>query len=120
MLDLATKARVLRAAAVCRQHGITQGQIAKAVGANQSQISRILAGRSQRGSRLLEEVCLYVERFEGGVTADAVRGNDELLEAIRATWDGTAAHARALSTVIRSLAVLGSSHTTRSGQPESD
>jgi transcriptional regulator with XRE-family HTH domain len=96
----------MRAGEICRQRGITQAQVAKAVGASQSQVSRILSGSGQRPSRLLEEVCLFVERFVGGVTADAVRENEELVGAIRDTWDGTAAHAIALSTVIRSLVVL--------------
>lgn len=106
MLDAATVARALRAAEICREHGITQAQIAEAVGASQSQVSRILSGHGLRQSRLLEEVCLYIERFSGGVTADAVRGNAELVEAIQAAWDGSASHARALSTVIRSLSLL--------------
>lgn len=96
----------MRAGEICRQRGITQAQVAAGVGASQSQVSRILGGRGQRPSRLLEEVCLYVERFAGGVTADAVRENAELVDAIRSTWDGSAAHANALSTVIRSLVVL--------------
>jgi predicted transcriptional regulator len=91
---------------ICREHGITQAQIAEAVGASQSQVSRILSGHGVRQSRLFEEVCLYVERFSGGVTADAVRGNAELVEAIQTAWDGSASHARALSTVIRSLSLL--------------
>lgn len=106
MKDPALQARVARAADVCRLHGITQAQVADAVGASQSQVSRILGGRGLRQSRLLEEVCLYVERFAGGVTIEAVHDNAELVHAIRATWDGSAAHAKALSTVIRSLAVL--------------
>lgn len=96
----------MRAGEICRQRGITQAQIATAVGASQPQVSRILGGRGQRPSRLLEEVCLYIERFAGGVTADAVRENEELVDAIRSTWDGSSAHAKALSTVIRSLVVL--------------
>jgi transcriptional regulator with XRE-family HTH domain len=106
MSDASMHARVIRAKEVCRERGITQAQIAQAVGASQSQVSRILAGRGTRHSRLLEEVCLYVERFSVGVTADAVRDNTELVAAIQEAWDGSAAHARALSTVIRSLAVL--------------
>ncbi|WP_374514457.1 hypothetical protein [Niveibacterium sp.] len=94
--------------------GITQSEIAVAVGASQGQVSRILSGKHRRTSRLLEEVCLYVERRTGGVTADAVRANDELIEAVRATWDGSGTHARALSTVIRSLSVLNPA--TQSGQ----
>lgn len=106
MHNAATVARARRAGEICREHGITQAQIADAVGASQSQVSRIFSGRGLRQSRLMEEVCLYVEQFSVGVTADAVRENAELVEAIQAVWDGSASHARALSTVIRSLAVL--------------
>jgi transcriptional regulator with XRE-family HTH domain len=108
MIDSAIRARVLRAGEICRLHGITQAQIADALQASQSQISRILAARGVRPSRLLDEVCLYAERHEAGVTAEAVRANDELVEAVKCAWDGSAAHARALSTVIRSLSVLKS------------
>jgi hypothetical protein len=44
--------------------------------------------------------------LEGGVTPDAVRGNDHLIEALAEAWDGSAEHAKALATVIRSLALL--------------
>ncbi len=115
MVDSVLKARALRAAQICRSHGITQAEIAEAVGASQSQVSRILQAQGLRASRLFEEVCLYVEKFEGGVTADAVRENKELIGALKATWDGSASHAKALSAVIKSLAVLGSPrHTGRS------
>jgi transcriptional regulator with XRE-family HTH domain len=114
----AHEARALRAADVCRTHGITQSEIAAALGASQSQVSRILAGKGQRGSRLFEEVCLYAERYEQGVTADAVRANDELVEALQAAWDGSAAHARALSTVIRSLTALKPPVRPLSGRKE--
>jgi len=101
-----TNARGLRAAEICRHKGISQSQIAIAVGASQPQVSRILAGRGQRQSRLFEEVCLYVEKLDVGVSTDAVRANEELIEALSAIWDGTAKHARALACVIRSLAAL--------------
>jgi transcriptional regulator with XRE-family HTH domain len=100
--------RVANAVRICRVRGITQAQIAEALDASQSQVSRILAGRSMKSSRLLEEVCLYVERFEDGVTTAAVRANDDLVNALQSAWDGSAEHARALSTVIRSLSVLRS------------
>jgi transcriptional regulator with XRE-family HTH domain len=106
MLETASLARLLNAREACRQRGISQAQIASAVGASQSQVSRILNGLGLRRSRLLEDVCLYVERFEVGVTADAVRGNEELVDALRSAWDGSAGHAKALSTVIRSLSAL--------------
>lgn len=100
------QARALRAARICKQRGISQSQIAAAIGASQAQVSRALSGSGLRHSRVFEEVCLFVERYEVGVTADAVRENDELVEAVRAAWDGSSAHARALAAVIRSLAAL--------------
>ena len=98
--------RALRAAATFKSQGITQSEIASRLGASQSQISRILAGQSVSRSKLALEVCLYAETLEAGVSLKAVMHNDELLEAVRQTWDGSAAHAKALATVIRSLAVL--------------
>lgn len=110
------QARLLRAAELCRHRNISQAQIANAVGASQSQVSRILGGRGQRQSRLTEEVCLYLERAAGGgVTAEAVRQNNQLIESLRETWDGSSAHAHALSAVIRSLAALGASRHASSG-----
>lgn len=120
MNEIATIARALRAGEICNEHGITQAQIAAAVGASQSQVSRILSGQGLRQSRLMEEVCLYVERFSVGVTADAVRENAELVEAVQAAWDGSGSHARALSTVIRSLAVLRSKPETDEEGPTKD
>ena len=100
------KARVLRAAEIYRKHGVTQDEIADVVGASQPQVSRVLRGVGLRATKLFEEICLYAERFEGGVTSDAVRSNKDLVEALRTTWDGSAQHARALAVVIRSLAAL--------------
>jgi len=108
------QARALRAAQICREQGITQAEIAAAIGASQSQVSRILQGRGFRNSRLLEEVCLYIERQKGGVTSDTVLENDELIEALAAVWDGSATHAKALSMVIRSLSALGKPKEFRS------
>ena len=111
MLNPALEARVLAARELCRQRGITQDQVAEAVGASQSQVSRILSGRGLRQSRLLEEVCLYVEGFGVGVTVELVRSNEDLMGALSSIWDGSATHARALATVIRSLAALNATAT---------
>lgn len=100
------RVRVTRAKEICKLQGLSQQQVAIAVGASQSQVSRILKGQGLRSTRLAEEVCLYAEMFECGVTADAVRRNDELVEALVLAWDGSAIHASALSAVIRSLTVL--------------
>jgi len=106
-------ARVQRAAKICRERGITQSEIAVAVNASQSQVSRILQGKWHRNSRLCEEVCLYVERFSVGVTADMVRSNHVLVNALATTWDGSASHAKALSTIITALSVLGNPEITK-------
>jgi transcriptional regulator with XRE-family HTH domain len=105
------KARTERARHVCKTRGITQSQIAGDLGASQSQVSRILKGQGLKATRLAEEVCLYVEKQAGGVTADSVRSNEDLVSALAMTWDGSATHARALSAVIRSLSALGPLHT---------
>ena len=101
------RTRIARASEVFRKLGILQDEVGEVVGASQAQVSRVLAGKVQRWTRLSEEICLYAERIEGGgVSKDAVCANDELIEALRATWDGTAAHAKSLASVIRSLALL--------------
>jgi transcriptional regulator with XRE-family HTH domain len=103
------KARAARANQICLAHGLTQADIAAHVGASQSQVCRVLKGRCQRPSRLFEEVCLFVERHEAGVTPEEVRKNQDLVDALASTWDGSATHAKALAAVIRSLAILGTS-----------
>jgi len=55
---------------------------------------------------MFEEICLFAERLEGGVSRELVIANDELLSALADTWDGTAEHSKSLATVIRSLAAL--------------
>ncbi len=88
-----------------RLAGLTQEQIAKAVSASQSQVSRVLAGKSIR-SRLHDEICIYVNNALRGVSPEAVCENRELIEALADVWDGTAHHGAALATVIRSLGEL--------------
>lgn len=106
MIAMVTKSRVLRAATIFRERGISQMEVAEIVGASQPQISRILKGTGIRATKLVEEICLYAERLEGGVTADAVCSSQELISALAETWDGSARHAKALAVVIRSLRML--------------
>lgn len=89
-----------------RAANITQQQIAEAIGASQSQVSRILSGSSRRHSKLFAEVCIYVENAARGISPEVVRENDVLIEALASVWDGTAHQANAIATVIRSLGVL--------------
>lgn len=99
----------MSAASIFREHGISQSEIAEFLGASQGQVSRLLGGKVRRGSRLFEEVCLFAERLDGGVSKEMVIANDDLISALAETWDGTAGHAKALATIIRSLAVLKAS-----------
>lgn len=109
------KTRALRAQQICRDRGIAQADIALATGGSQPQVSRLLQGKFTRPSKLLEEVCLYIERQQMGVSADSVRKNSELIDALAETWDGTAVHAKALALVIRSLSTLGTAKDARKG-----
>lgn len=93
------------AAARAREIGLTQQDIANALGASQSQVSRVLAGQSRRRSRLFDQVCKYV--FSAGRTEANNPPPAELTEALQAVWDGTPEHATALALVIRSLGALG-------------
>lgn len=89
-----------------RSAGLTQEDIAKAVSASQSQVSRVFSGRVARRSRLFSEICIYVNNIAKGVSPETVRGNEELMQAVASVWDGTARQAIALAQVIRSLGGL--------------
>lgn len=83
--------------------GITQDQIAKALLASQSQVSRLLSGRGKRRTKLFDEICIYVNSQIKGVSSDLVRENEGLLLAIASIWDGSASQAESIANVIRSL-----------------
>ena len=102
----ALRAEALSIADKAHSAKITQNNIAMAIGASQPQVSRILSGHLSRPSKLFQEICIYVRSATDGVTTSSVRENDELIEAVAATWDGTAQHAAALAAVIRSLGAL--------------
>ena len=104
----APDAAIALAALRIKKFCITQKEISKAIGASQSQISRILSGRTSASSKLALDLCTYVSLAVGGVSREAVAGNDELMDALKDVWDGTPAHARALATVIRSLGLFKS------------
>ena len=103
--DLAVEASL--AAQRAADLGLTQAMIASAVGASQSQVSRVLSGAGVRRSRLFDDVCKYV--FSIGSEKPSVSQSVELTSALEAVWDGTAVHAKALALVIRSLGALRAS-----------
>lgn len=100
----ALRAEALLAASRAREIGLTQAEIADALKASQSQVSRVLAGNAKRRSRLFDEVCKYV--FSICERASPSTPPAELTEALNAIWDGTPEHAKALALVIRSLGAL--------------
>jgi len=107
MSQNALQAEALAVAKRSRQLGLSQEAIAEAVGASQSQVSRVLSGRNRRRSRLFDAVCKYVNSHaavERGPTS--IMESPELVAAIESVWDGTQEHAYALASVIRSLAAL--------------
>jgi len=89
-----------------RRIGITQQELSNELCVSQSQISRVLGGKSGGRSKLLQQICSYASKAETAVTADQVRTNDELIGALTDIWDGSPEHAHALATVIRALGVL--------------
>lgn len=89
-----------------RRTGITQMRLSVALGVSQSQISRVLSGKSSKRSKLLHRICRYALESAETVTPEAVRRNDELIESLAQIWDGTQEHAHALASVIRSLGAL--------------
>lgn len=105
--NLQSEARA--AAQAARAAGISQQEIASSLGASQSQVSRILAGKSTRRSKLFEDVCIYAfdaERRLQRAKKPSATSCQTLIDAMDAIWDGTERHARALAVVIRSLGPL--------------
>jgi transcriptional regulator with XRE-family HTH domain len=114
MNQVEIKSLSLRTAKRAKDLGITQKVISEAIRADQSQVSRVLSGKSKRQSRVFIEVCNYVNSNALTIGTDLVRENDELISALASVWDGTTRHATALATVIRSLGALTSHSSTGS------
>lgn len=88
--------------------GLTQRRIATATGVSQPQVSRLLSGRCIRRSEGFDQVCNYVNRQAKAITVEDVRRCTTLVNALAFVWDGSQAHAEALTAVIRSLGALPS------------
>lgn len=109
--DAATEG--LLAARHAKTAGLTQTLIAEAIGASQSQVSRVLSGQTTRHSKLHRAVCSYV--FSRRVTPSEVgQIPSVLVDAVKDVWDGSPAQAEALALVIRSLGALSAQTATPS------
>lgn len=99
----------LLAARRAKTLGVTQEEIALAVGASQSQVSRILAGKSKRHAALTEKICIYVNTNRGKISKQMVEQNTALMEAIASAWDGSTQQAEILAIMIRAAGSLSDS-----------
>ncbi len=113
-------AEALLAAQRATEIGLTQKAISEALGASQSQISRVLSGHSRRRSKLLARTCEYVFS-QSASGSPQPQDSAALMAALAATWDGSPQHADALALVIRSLGSLTPvrerQRTTRTAKP---
>ena len=104
------KSQSLQVSRQAKRLGLTQQLISEAIGVSQSQVSRILSGQAVRRSRVFIQICEYVNTTASKTPRTAIAQNQELMDALACTWDGTPGHAAALAAVIRSLNVLGPGH----------
>lgn len=104
--DPSLRAEALLIAERAKALGLSQEQIASAVDASQSQVSRVLSGAGKRRSRLFDRVCKYVFSQAKPATAASASKHPALSAALADVWDGTEEHAEALALVIRSLGVF--------------
>jgi len=110
-------ASVALAESRAKRFNLTQSSIAQALGASQSQVSRVFSGDTSPSSRLATDICNYVSQGARGVSRKSVSDNADLMDALATIWDGSPAHARALATVIRSLGLLGVSSQPNRRKP---
>lgn len=81
---------------------VSQSDIARATGVHQSQVSRILAGAARRASPNVLLLCKFANEM-GQFTTTNPASNLVLMDALRAVWDGTEAHAQAIAGLILTL-----------------
>lgn len=104
--DPSLRTEALLIAEKAKTFGLSQEHIASALGASQSQVSRVLSGAGKRRSKLFERVCKYVlSRATPAAKLDASK-HPALSAALAEVWDGSEEHAEALALVIRSLSVF--------------
>lgn len=117
MHKLDSRAIALAMGERARHLGLTQTAIAEAIGASQSQVSRVLAGKGLGHGRLHVAVCNYVQQYGSKTSVKSVRDNSELVEALAAAWDGTPQQSLVLATIIRGLGALGQGRPVAAEKP---
>ena len=99
--DLLHTARQL--SQVAKSLRITQEDISIGTGISQSQVSRLLSGNGKHKSKAFLEICNYVNNKKVGVSAELVKQNDELINALASVWDGSERQSTAIANIIQSL-----------------
>lgn len=112
-----TIAQCLLAAQRAKSLGLTQESISIALGASQSQVSRVLSGQTKKYAGLAERVCNYVNSHIQGVSRESIASNDDLMDALASVWDGSSQQARLLANLIRSAGALMPTNSKRHGVP---
>lgn len=100
--EISELAAAARARAVAL--GLTQTELARVIGVEQSQVSRLLSGNLKRRTAVFDALCEYLGAAHEPRERSLPPG---LSSAVLSVWDGSKEHAEALATVIRSLAALG-------------
>jgi len=118
IVDIASAARI--AAKQLEEAGITQSRCAKELGIAQSQVSRLLAGRSKRATKAFRDVCGYAFQVSQKESGNKATVPQEIVQAVNIVWNGTQSHAEALAIVIRTLAVLDTNRGRRSAPEARD
>ena len=83
------------------RRGLRQADIARAVGCDQGQVSRLLSGASSSHSKTYRQICRYVLDFE---QTDRQTGQHLIETALAECWDGSTENARRIAGVLRALA----------------
>lgn len=101
-----TVTECLLAAQRAKTLGLTQDDIASALNASQSQVSRVLSGQTKKYAGLAERVCNYVNSHLQEIPREAIANNDDLMAALSSVWDGSSKQAKLLANLIRSAGAL--------------
>ena len=86
-------------------HGRDATQVTLAAGArvSQSQVSRLVSGKTRRLSKSVLAICRYANIDPYETRALNPRKNEILIEALKKLWDGTDEHAQSIARVLASL-----------------
>lgn len=81
---------------------INQKEISRATGVHQSQVSRILAGRSKRQSKNVVLLCKYAESMTPTGSSASITAGD-LSRAVLDAWDGTQEQAESINALLKAI-----------------